>query len=55
MNTSQDAIVLVPLPLSELEEIAGGEVESITAHVFGEMSDRGEWGQPGYGDQGQFF
>lgn len=55
MKPSNDATVLVPLTLTELEEVAGGEVESIMPYVFGKMSDDGEWGQPGYGDQGQFF
>lgn len=52
---SQDSIDLVPLTLSDLETITGGEVESVTPHVFEQMSDRGEWGQPGYGDIGQFL
>jgi len=55
MITSPDSPNLVPLTLSDLGVVPVGEVESITREVFEKMSDNGEWGQPGYGDQGQFF
>ena len=55
MTTSPDSTHLIPLTLSDLENVSGGEVESITREVFEKMSDNGEWGHPGYGDQGQFF